>query len=203
MAETGKAADSSTGFMIGGGTGAFIGYVHRIASRLDGDYELVAGAFSSRPAVSKESGQNIGIDPRRTYGSWEEMVARESARPDGIEAVSIVTPNNAHVAPAKAFLEAGINVICDKPLSSTLADARALAAVRPAKGAKFLLTHNYTGYPLVRQASRAGQIRRAWQAARHPGGICAGLAERTGRSQQQAGGVAHRPEALRRRRRDR
>ena len=150
MAETGKRRIRLG--MVGGGTGAFIGYVHRIASRLDGDYELVAGAFSSRPAVSKESGQNIGIDPRRTYGSWEEMVARESARPDGIEAVSIVTPNNAHVAPAKAFLEAGINVICDKPLSSTLADARALAAVKPAKGAKFLLTHNYTGYPLVRQA---------------------------------------------------
>lgn len=150
MAETGKRKIRLG--MVGGGTGAFIGYVHRIASRLDGDYELVAGAFSSRPAVSKESGRNIGIDPKRTYGSWEEMVAKESGRPDGIEAVSIVTPNNAHVAPAKAFLEAGINVICDKPLSSTLADARALAAVKPAKGAKFLLTHNYTGYPLIRQA---------------------------------------------------
>ncbi len=138
--------------MVGGGTGAFIGYVHRIVSRLDGDYELVAGAFSSKPEVSKESGRNIGIDPARTYGSWEEMVAKEAARPDGIEAVSIVTPNNVHFAPAKAFLEAGIHVICDKPLTSTLADARSLAAVKPAKGAKFLLTHNYTGYPLVRQA---------------------------------------------------
>ncbi len=150
MAETGKRRIRLG--MVGGGTGAFIGYVHRIASRLDGDYELVAGALSSRPAVSKESGSNIGIDPSRTYASWEEMVKKESARPDGIEAVSIVTPNNVHFAPAKAFLEAGINVICDKPLTSTLADARALAAVKPAKGAKFLLTHNYTGYPLIRQA---------------------------------------------------
>ena len=94
--------------MVGGGTGAFIGYVHRIASRLDGDYELVAGAFSSRPAVSKESGRSVGIDPKRTYASWEEMVAAEAAREDGIEAVSIVTPNYVHFAPAKAFLEAGI-----------------------------------------------------------------------------------------------
>lgn len=150
MAETGKRRIRLG--MVGGGTGAFIGYVHRLVSRLDGDYELVAGAFSSRPAVSRESGRNIGIDPRRTYNSWEDMVARESARDDGIEAVSIVTPNNVHFAPARAFLEAGIHVICDKPLTSTLADARALAEVRPAKGAKFLLTHNYTGYPLIRQA---------------------------------------------------
>ncbi|MEQ1770983.1 MAG: Gfo/Idh/MocA family oxidoreductase, partial [Devosia sp.] len=138
--------------MVGGGTGAFIGAVHRIAARIDGDYDLVAGAFSSKPAVSKESGRNLGIDPSRVYGSYEEMAKAEAARPDGIEAVSIVTPNNVHYHPAKVFLEAGIHVICDKPLTSTLADARALAEVKPAKGAKFLLTHNYTGYPLVRQA---------------------------------------------------
>ncbi|HEX4298171.1 MAG TPA: Gfo/Idh/MocA family oxidoreductase [Devosia sp.] len=138
--------------MVGGGTGAFIGYVHRIASRLDGDYELVAGALSSRPDVARESGKNVGLAPDRIYTSYEEMAATESKRPDGIEAVSIVTPNNVHFGAAKVFLEAGIHVICDKPLTSTLADARALAAVKPAKGAKFLLTHNYTGYPLVRQA---------------------------------------------------
>jgi predicted dehydrogenase len=138
--------------MVGGGTGAFIGYVHRIAARLDNDYELVAGALSSHPDVAMESGRNIGLDPSRTYTSFEEMAKKESARPDGIEAVSIVTPNHMHVPPAKLFLEAGIHVICDKPLSSTLADARALAAVKPKNGAKFLLTHNYTGYPLVRQA---------------------------------------------------
>jgi predicted dehydrogenase len=138
--------------MVGGGTGAFIGYVHRIAARLDGDYELVAGALSSRPEVAMESGKNIGLAPDRIYTSYEEMAKTEAARPDGIEAVSIVTPNNVHYGPAKAFLEAGIHVICDKPLTSTLDDARKLAAIKPAKGAKFLLTHNYTGYPLVRQA---------------------------------------------------
>lgn len=138
--------------MVGGGTGAFIGYVHRIAARLDGDYELIAGALSSRADVALESGRNLGFAADRIYTSYEEMAAKEAARPDGIEAVAIVTPNHMHFGPAKAFLEAGIHVICDKPLTSTLEDARALAGVKPAKGAKFLLTHNYTGYPLVRQA---------------------------------------------------
>ena len=138
--------------MVGGGTGAFIGYVHRIAARLDGDYELVAGALSSKPDVAKESGRNLGLADDRIYTSYEEMARAESARKDGIEAVSIVTPNNVHFGPAKAFLEAGIHVICDKPLTSTLEDARALASIKPKKGAKFLLTHNYTGYPLIRQA---------------------------------------------------
>jgi predicted dehydrogenase len=138
--------------MVGGGTGAFIGYVHRIAARLDGDYDLVAGALSSNPDTARESGRNLGLADDRIYTSYEEMAARESQRPDGIQAVSIVTPNNVHAGPARAFLEAGIHVICDKPLTSTLADARALAAVKPKGGAKFLLTHNYTGYPLARQA---------------------------------------------------
>ncbi|HEY4200215.1 MAG TPA: Gfo/Idh/MocA family oxidoreductase [Devosiaceae bacterium] len=138
--------------MVGGGTGAFIGYVHRIASRLDGDYELVAGALSSRPDVARESGRNLGLADDRIYTSYEEMARAEAARPDGIQAVSIVTPNHMHFGPAKAFLEAGIHVICDKPLTSTLEDARALATIKPKKGAKFLLTHNYTGYPLIRQA---------------------------------------------------
>lgn len=138
--------------MVGGGTGAFIGYVHRIAARLDGDFQLVAGVLSSRPEVARESGRNLGLAEDRIYESYEEMARAEAARPDGIEAVSIVTPNHMHVAPAKAFLEAGIHVICDKPLSNTIEDARTLAAVKPAKGAKFLLTHNYTGYPLMRQA---------------------------------------------------
>lgn len=138
--------------MVGGGTGAFIGYVHRVAARIDGDYELVAGALSSNAATALESGKNIGLAPDRIYTSYQEMAAKESARKDGIQAVSIVTPNHVHFGPAKAFLEAGIHVICDKPLTSTLEDARALAAIKPKKGAKFLLTHNYTGYPLVRQA---------------------------------------------------
>ena len=138
--------------MVGGGKGAFIGYVHRVASRIDGDYELVAGALSSRPEIARESGRNIGLAEDRIYTSYEEMARAEAARPDGIEAVSIVTPNHMHYGPAKAFLEAGIHVICDKPITSTLEDARKLAAIQPKNGAKFLLTHNYTGFPLVRQA---------------------------------------------------
>ncbi|AKR55677.1 Oxidoreductase, Gfo/Idh/MocA family [Devosia sp. H5989] len=138
--------------MVGGGTGAFIGYVHRIAARLDDDYELVAGALSSRPDVAIESGKNLRLAEDRIYTNYEEMAAKEAARRDGIQAVSIVTPNHMHFGPAKTFLEAGIHVICDKPLTSTLEDARALATIKPKKGAKFLLTHNYTGYPLVRQA---------------------------------------------------
>ena len=138
--------------MVGGGTGAFIGYVHRIAARIDGDYDLVAGALSSRPDVAKESGRNIGLAEDRTYTSYEEMARAEAARPDGIEAVSIVTPNHMHYGPAKIFLEAGIHVICDKPITSTLEDARKLASIQPKNGAKFLLTHNYTGFPLIRQA---------------------------------------------------
>lgn len=138
--------------MVGGGTGAFIGYVHRIAARLDGDYDLVAGVLSSRPDVARESGRNVGLAEDRIYTSYEDMARAEAARPDGIEAVAIVTPNHMHVGPAKAFLEAGIHVICDKPLAATIEDARSLAAVTPKNGAKFLLTHNYTGYPLVRQA---------------------------------------------------
>lgn len=150
MAETG--AKRIRLGMVGGGTGSFIGYVHRIASRIDDDYELVAGALSSRPEVAAESGKNLGIDPSRAYTTYQEMATMESERIDGIQAVSIVTPNHMHVGPAKAFLEAGIHVICDKPLASSLDDARALTAIKPKNGAKFLLTHNYTGYPLMRQA---------------------------------------------------
>lgn len=138
--------------MVGGGTGAFIGYVHRVAARIDGDYDLVAGALSSRPDVALESGRNLGLADDRIYTSYEEMARAEAARADGIQAVSIVTPNHMHYGPAKAFLEAGIHVICDKPITSTLEDARKLAEIKPKNGARFLLTHNYTGYPLMRQA---------------------------------------------------
>lgn len=138
--------------MVGGGTGAFIGAVHRIASRLDGDYQLVAGALSSRPEVARQSGAELGLAEDRIYTDFEEMARIEAGREDGIEAVAIVTPNYMHFAPAKAFLEAGIHVICDKPLTSSLEDAYALQNVQPKNGAKFLLTHNYTGFPLIRQA---------------------------------------------------
>ncbi|MFT3972572.1 MAG: Gfo/Idh/MocA family oxidoreductase [Amaricoccus sp.] len=138
--------------MVGGGKDAFIGAVHRIAARIDGEFDLVAGALSSTPEKARESGALLGIAADRAYGSFEEMAEREAARPDGIEAVAIVTPNHMHAAPAIAFLQRGIHVICDKPLTATMEQAEALAAAVEASDALFLLTHNYTGYPMVRQA---------------------------------------------------
>ncbi|NSZ17868.1 Gfo/Idh/MocA family protein [Agrobacterium vitis] len=138
--------------MVGGGQGAFIGAVHRMAARLDDHYDLVAGALSSTPEKSLASGRDLGLDPARCYGSFEEMAQREAGRPDGIEAVSIVTPNHMHYPAAKAFLECGIHVICDKPLTSNLEDAKKLKEVADKAKALFILTHNYTGYPMVRHA---------------------------------------------------
>lgn len=138
--------------MVGGGQGAFIGAVHRIAARLDGHYELVAGALSSDPGRAAASAAELGLDPSRSYASFEEMATAEAARDDGIEVVSIVTPNHVHYPAAKAFLEAGIHVICDKPLTSTLDDAERLAELAEKSGKLFVLTHNYTGYPMIRQA---------------------------------------------------
>ncbi|MGN7294080.1 Gfo/Idh/MocA family protein [Rhizobium sp. SAFR-030] len=138
--------------MVGGGQGAFIGAVHRMAARLDDHYDLVAGALSSTPDKSLASGRELGLDPARCYGSFEAMAEKEAARADGIEAVSIVTPNHVHFAAAKAFLERGIHVICDKPLTSNLDDAKKLKEVADKADALFILTHNYTGYPMVRQA---------------------------------------------------
>jgi predicted dehydrogenase len=138
--------------MVGGGQGAFIGAVHRLAARMDGEYELVAGALSSDPARALASASELGLDPSRSYATFAEMAKAETKRPDGIEAVAIVTPNHVHFLAAKAFLEAGIHVICDKPLTSTLADAKKLAAIAKKSGKLFVLTHNYTGYPMVRQA---------------------------------------------------
>lgn len=138
--------------MVGGGSGAFIGGVHRIAARLDDHYRLVAGALSSTPEKALASGQELGLDPDRTYGSWEEMAEKEAAREDGIEAVAIVTPNHMHFPPAKAFLEKGIHVICDKPMTATLEEAKALKTIADKADALFILTHNYTGYPMIRQA---------------------------------------------------
>jgi predicted dehydrogenase len=138
--------------MVGGGQGAFIGAVYCMAARLDDHYDLVAGALSSTPEKSLASGRDLGLDPARCYGSFEEMAASEATRPDGIEAVSIVTPNHVHFSAAKAFLERGIHVICDKPLTSNLEDAKALKEVADKAKALFILTHNYTGYPMVRHA---------------------------------------------------
>lgn len=138
--------------MVGGGQGAFIGAVHRIASRIDGHYELVAGALSSNPDRALESAKELGLDPARSYGSYAEMAKAEAKREDGIEAVAIVTPNHMHFGPAKAFLDAGIHVICDKPLTSTMGDAKKLAKAVEGSGKLFVLTHNYTGYPMIRHA---------------------------------------------------
>ena len=136
--------------MVGGGNDAFIGAVHRIASRIDDRYELVAGALSSTPEKARESGAALGL--ARVYDDFRQMAQREARRKDGIEAVSIVTPNHVHYAAAREFLKRGIHVICDKPLTSTLGDAKKLAKVAAESEALFILTHNYTGYPMVRQA---------------------------------------------------
>ena len=149
--------------MVGGGPGAFIGAVHRIAARLDDRFELVAAALSSDPARSRAAAFDLHVAPERAYGSFAEMASAEAKRPDRIDAVSIVTPNHVHFQPAKAFLEAGIHVICDKPLTTAVEDALALAEIVRRSGLIFGLTHNYTGYPLVRQAREmvlAGELGR-------------------------------------------
>ena len=138
--------------MVGGGQGAFIGAVHRIASRIDGQFVLKAGALSSDAERALASAKELNIEPERSYATYEEMAVSEAAREDGIEAVAIVTPNHMHAGPAIAFLNAGIHVICDKPLSSTLEDCLLMEAAAKASGKLFFLTHNYTGYPLMRQA---------------------------------------------------
>lgn len=138
--------------MVGGGEGAFIGAVHRIAARIDDEWELVAGAFSSDPARGRRSGIDLRLDPQRCYGSFKEMAAAEATRSDRIDAVAIVTPNHVHHPAASAFLAAGIDVICDKPLCRTMREARDLVAQVSASGRLFAITYNYTGYPMVRQA---------------------------------------------------
>ncbi|QXD14038.1 Gfo/Idh/MocA family oxidoreductase [Rhodocaloribacter litoris] len=149
--------------MVGGGPGAFIGAVHRTAAALDGMMELVAGAFSSNPEKSRQMGAELLLDPRRVYGSYQEMVEREAALPAGerIDFVAIVTPNHMHFPVAKAFIEAGFHVVCDKPMTTTLEDAEALCRLVARHGVVFALTHNYTGYPMVKQARamvQAGEI---------------------------------------------
>ncbi|QBE66006.1 Gfo/Idh/MocA family protein [Pseudoduganella lutea] len=138
--------------MVGGGDGAFIGAVHRIAARLDDCYEVVAGALSSNPERALASGTALRFDPSRCYADYREMARAEAARIDGIDAVAIVTPNHLHAPVATAFLEAGIHVICDKPLGIATAEGEMLAALAREKNRVFALTHTYTGYPLVRHA---------------------------------------------------
>ncbi|MEO1540972.1 MAG: Gfo/Idh/MocA family oxidoreductase [Pseudomonadota bacterium] len=138
--------------MVGGGQGAFIGAVHLMASRLDGQFEFVAGALSSTPERARASGEDAGLAPDRIYTGWAEMAEREAARPDGIEAVAIVTPNHAHFEPAMGFLDKGIHVICEKPMTATLVEAQRLHEAAERSSCAFILTHNYSGYPMIRHA---------------------------------------------------
>jgi predicted dehydrogenase len=175
--------------MIGGGRGAFIGAVHRIAANIDGQIELTAGAFSSDAEKSQASGADLFLDPARVYGSFQELVTAESARPasDRIDFVSIVTPNHIHFPAAKAALEAGFHVLSDKPATFDLAEAKALAAIVKKTGLLYGLTHNYTGYPLVKQAremvatGQLGKIRKV--VVEYPQGWLATRIEASGQKQ--------------------
>lgn len=154
--------------MVGGGRGAFIGAVHRMAAAIDGQIDLVCGAFSSNPEKSKLSGQDLYLDPNRVYGSFQEMIETEKTLPEDIrmDFVSIVTPNHMHFAPAKMALENGFHVVCDKPITFALDEALELERIVQETGLLFALTHNYTGYPMVKQAramiahDEIGKIRR-------------------------------------------
>lgn len=154
--------------MVGGGRGAFIGGVHRMAAAIDGEIELVCGAFSSNPKKSKLSGQDLYLPADRVYGSYEEMIKKEKALPEGerMDFVSIVTPNHLHYGPAKMALENGFHVVCDKPICFNLKEAKSLQKIVKKTGLIFALTHNYTGYPMVKQArmmvakGKIGEVRK-------------------------------------------
>jgi predicted dehydrogenase len=175
--------------MVGGGPGAFIGAVHRRAATLDGLADLVAGAFSSDADRSRAQGRALHLDPRRVYDGYEAMAEREAALPPGerIDFVSVVTPNHVHFRAARAFIERGIHVICDKPMTTTLEDAQALARLVQQHDVVFALTHNYTGYPLVKQARaliRAGELGTVRKVvAEYSQGWLSTLVESTGQKQ--------------------
>ena len=137
--------------MIGGGHGAFIGGVHRLCARMDNKYEFVAGCLSSTADKASKSAEEIGLDPSRSYPDFKTMAESESQRKDGIDVVSIVTPNHMHAAPAIEFLNKNIHVICDKPMTSTMDDAHKLSEAVAKSKAHFFLTHNYSGYPVIRE----------------------------------------------------
>lgn len=173
--------------MVGGGPGAFIGNVHRMAASLDGTMELVAGAFSSDPAKSLAQGKELALASDRCYASFSDMAEKEAAREDGIDFVSIVTPNHMHFPVAKTFLEAGFHVVCDKPMTNTLEDAEELCNLVKKHDLVFALTHNYTGYPMVKQAramvqeGKIGTVRKI--VVEYPQGWLATPLERTGHKQ--------------------
>ena len=137
--------------MVGGGQGAFIGAVHRLCARMDDKYEFVAGCLSSTPEKAAASAEEIGLDALRSYPDFKTMADKESKRDDGIDVVSIVTPNHMHAEPVIEFLNRDIHVICDKPMTSTLEDAYRIVESASKSKANFFLTHNYSGYPVVRE----------------------------------------------------
>lgn len=175
--------------MVGGGQGAFIGAVHRMAAALDGQIELVCGAFSSSPEKSKASGRELFLAEERCYGSYEEMIVGEKALPEGerMDFVTIVTPNFMHFAPAKLALENGFHVMSDKPMTLTVAESEELVALVKKTGLCFGLTHNYTGYPLVKEARELvrngalGEIRKV--VVEYPQGWLASRLEESGQKQ--------------------
>lgn len=177
--------------MVGGGRGAFIGAVHRMAAALDGEIELVCGAFSSSPEKSKASGADLFLPPERAYGSFEEMILSEKKLPEGerMDFIAIVTPNHMHFPPAKLALENGFHVVCDKPLAFSLAEAKELRDLVNSTGLLFALTHNYTGYPMVKEAremvgaGKIGKVRKV--VVEYPQGWLSTFLEGTG--QKQAG----------------
>lgn len=158
--------------MIGGGKDAFIGAVHRIAALMDGEIEIVCGAFSSNPEKSKQSGEMLHLDADRVYGSYEEMILKEKSLPEGeaMDFVSIVTPNYLHFAPSKMALENGFHVVLDKPMTFDLQEAKELKKVVETSGKLFCLTHTYTGYPMIKEARQLvangvlGKIRKVYVA---------------------------------------
>ncbi len=173
--------------MIGGGEGAFIGNVHRMAARVDGRYQLLAGVFSSDAEKGKRSAVALGVDPARAYPTVEAMLAEEARRPDGIEVVSIVTPNHVHYVQSAACLNAGLDVICDKPLTTNLADAEKLVKLAAEKKRLLGVTFNYTGYPMIRHAKQLiadgliGKLRVVQ--AEYPQGWLSTALEKTGQKQ--------------------
>lgn len=170
--------------MVGGGRGAFIGQVHRMAANLDGKIELVAGCFSSDPEKSRLSGEDFFLDSDRVYGSYQEMAEKEAAREDKVDFVSIVVQNHLHFDVAKTFIEAGINVVCDKPMTQTYEQALELRDIVNNSDCVFALTHNYTGYPMVKEARRMvqdGELGRILKiVAEYPQGYAVGDVEGDG-----------------------
>ncbi|WP_041257666.1 Gfo/Idh/MocA family protein [Fibrella aestuarina] len=175
--------------MVGGSLDAFIGAVHRRAAALDNEIELVCGAFSSNPEKSRQTGHALYLPPNRVYDTFEDMIRQEKELPEGerMDFVTIVTPNYMHFAPAKMALENGFHVVCDKPMTLNLAEAKELAQLVEKTGLIFCLTHNYTGYPMVKEAramikaGKLGQIRKVL--VEYPQGWLAQLVEATGQKQ--------------------